>query len=232
MMEAVDRADAAQLFMEDILDPRRGSLSFLMDPRTGLGRFRDFRISNYQLMMDLIDSCLNHSIQEILATPDVAERVALYREHADAAAEQIRRCSTLHGPAVVLDLRDEEIIHPTTAFSCTRSIRRQGVDPRPVGPAPAEHGVRCRPLHPGPLIRLNIGALMLAMAAAATRRPEPARSPTTRPKKSSPSWSRRSRTASASRSPVAPAGSVPASAGPPQVHARPSDRLEGDDRRP
>ena len=130
MMEAVDRADAAQLSIEDILDPQGWILlSFLMDPRTGLGRFRDFRISNYQLMMQLIDSCLNLTIDEILDSPDVAERVALYREHADAAAEQIIRCSTVHGRVVVLDLRDEEIIHPTNRFlvyalhpECTVSI--------------------------------------------------------------------------------------------------------------
>ena len=100
-----------------------------MDPRTGLGRFRDFRISNYQLMMELIDSCLNLSIAEILDSPDVAERVELYRTHADAAVEQIRRCSIVHDRVVVLDLRDEEIIHPANRFlvyalhpECTVSI--------------------------------------------------------------------------------------------------------------
>ena len=130
MMDAVDRADAAQLSIEDILDPQGWILlSFLMDPRTGLGRFRDFRISNYQLMMELIDSCLNLSIEQILESPDVAERVELYREHADAAVEQIRRCSVVHDRVVVLDLRDEEIIYPTNRFliyalhpECTVSI--------------------------------------------------------------------------------------------------------------
>jgi nanoRNase/pAp phosphatase (c-di-AMP/oligoRNAs hydrolase) len=130
MMDAVDRADAAQLTIDDVLDPQGWILlSFLMDPRTGLGRFRDFRISNYQLMMQLIESCLNLTIEEILDSPDVAERVSLYREHADAAAEQIRRCSIVHDRVVVLDLRDEEIIHPTNRFliyalhpECTVSI--------------------------------------------------------------------------------------------------------------
>jgi nanoRNase/pAp phosphatase (c-di-AMP/oligoRNAs hydrolase) len=130
MMDAVDRADAAQLSIDDILDPQGWILlSFLMDPRTGLGRFRDFRISNYQLMMQLIDHCLTMSIEEILASPDVAERVALYREHADAAVDQILRCSVVHDRVVVLDLRDEEIIHPTNRFlvyalhpECTVSI--------------------------------------------------------------------------------------------------------------
>jgi nanoRNase/pAp phosphatase (c-di-AMP/oligoRNAs hydrolase) len=130
MMEAVDRADAARLSMHDIRDPQGWILlSFLMDPRTGLGRFREFRISNYQLMLDLIDSCLDQSIDEILVSPDVAERVELYQQHADAAAEQIRRCSAVHGRVVVLDLRDEAVIHPTNRFlvyalypQCTLSI--------------------------------------------------------------------------------------------------------------
>ena len=117
MMEAVDRADAAHLSMQDILDPQGWILlSFLMDPRTGLGRFREFRISNYQLMLQLIDSCVELPIEEILASPDVSERVALYRQHGDGAAEQIRRCSTLHGDVLVLDLRHEEVIHATNRF--------------------------------------------------------------------------------------------------------------------
>jgi nanoRNase/pAp phosphatase (c-di-AMP/oligoRNAs hydrolase) len=117
LMEAVDRADAARFSVSDVLDPQGWILlNFLMDPRTGLGRFRDFRISNYELMMELIDLCLDLSVDEILQHPDVAERVATYREHADAAVEQIRRCSTVHGQVVVLDLRDEEIIHPTNRF--------------------------------------------------------------------------------------------------------------------
>jgi nanoRNase/pAp phosphatase (c-di-AMP/oligoRNAs hydrolase) len=117
LMEAVDKADAADFSEAEILDPQGWIfLSFLMDPRTGLGRFRDFRISNYQLMMQLIDACTQLSVEEILASPDVAERVALYREHAAAAREQILRCATVHGKLVVLDLRDDEVIHPTNRF--------------------------------------------------------------------------------------------------------------------
>jgi nanoRNase/pAp phosphatase (c-di-AMP/oligoRNAs hydrolase) len=117
LMEAVDKADAAKFNESEILDPQGWILlSFLMDPRTGLGRFRDFRVSNYELMMQLIDLCVEHSIDEILAHPDVAERVTLYREHAEAATEQLRRCSAVHGRVVVLDLRDEEVIHPTNRF--------------------------------------------------------------------------------------------------------------------
>src|SRR4051794_8629100 len=117
MMTAVDKADAAQFSADEILSPHGWILlSFLMDPRTGLGRFREFRISNYQLMMQLIDSCLELSIDEILETPDVKERVELYRSHEDAGVEQIQRCAQVHDNLVVLDLRDEEIIHPTNRF--------------------------------------------------------------------------------------------------------------------
>ena len=117
MMTAVDKADSAQFSESEILDPQGWILmSFLMDPRTGLGRFREFRISNYQLMMALIDDCTRMSVEEILQTPDVAERVALYHEHSERAVEQIRRCSKVEGNLVVLDLRDEEVIHPTNRF--------------------------------------------------------------------------------------------------------------------
>ena len=117
ILEAVDKADAAKFSESEILDPNGWILlSFLMDPRTGLGRFRDFRISNYQLMMQLIDACTELSVGEILDTPDVAERVTLYREHAVQAVRQIREHSTLHGDVVVLDLRREEVIHPTNRF--------------------------------------------------------------------------------------------------------------------
>jgi nanoRNase/pAp phosphatase (c-di-AMP/oligoRNAs hydrolase) len=117
MMIGVDKADSADFDEQDILDPKGWVLlSFLMDPRTGLGRFRDFRISNYQLMMTLIDACTQLTIDEILITPDVAERVDLYREHAARAEEQIKRCAVVHDNLVVLDLRDEEVIHPTNRF--------------------------------------------------------------------------------------------------------------------
>ena len=118
MMAAVDRADAARFTLDEVLDPQGWVLlSFLMDPRTGLGRFRDFRVSNYQLMLQLIDACLELTADQALALPDVAERVELYREHAAAAHGQIVRCSTVHGNVVVLDLREEDVIHPTNRFT-------------------------------------------------------------------------------------------------------------------
>jgi nanoRNase/pAp phosphatase (c-di-AMP/oligoRNAs hydrolase) len=117
LMEAVDKADSALFSLDEIRTPTGWILlSFLMDPRTGLGRFRDFRISNYQLMMELIDACLERSVEEVLEMPDVVERVTLYREHADAAQAQLLARSTVHDNLVVLDLREDELIHPTNRF--------------------------------------------------------------------------------------------------------------------
>jgi nanoRNase/pAp phosphatase (c-di-AMP/oligoRNAs hydrolase) len=88
-----------------------------MDARTGLGRFREFRVSNYQLMMDLIDYCRDHGIADILQLADVKERVDLYLDHAEKAKEQILRCATVHNNLVVLDLRQEETIWATNRFT-------------------------------------------------------------------------------------------------------------------
>lgn len=117
MMQAVDQADSAQYSREDVLNPQKWTLlNYLMDSRTGLGRFREFRVSNYQLMMDLIKYCRDHSIEQILQLPDVQERVELYFDHAEKAKEQILRCSTQHGNLVVLDLRGEETIWAVNRF--------------------------------------------------------------------------------------------------------------------
>ncbi len=117
MMAAVDQADSAQYNIEDILKPQGWTLlNFIMDARTGLGRFRDFRISNYQLMMELIDYCRNHSIDQILALPDVKERVDLYFEHEPKFSNQLARCTSMRGNVVVIDLRREETIYAGNRF--------------------------------------------------------------------------------------------------------------------
>ena len=117
LMDAVDKGDSADFTMDEILHPSEWVLlHYLMDPRTGLGRFRNFRISNYDLMMVLIDYCLNHSIDEILEMPDVKERVDLYFEQAEQFEAQLKRIARVEGKVVVLDLRNEEIIHAGNRF--------------------------------------------------------------------------------------------------------------------
>jgi len=106
MMAEVDKADSAQFGADDILRPQGWPLlSFLMDARTGLGRYRDYRISNYQLMYDLIDACMTMTIGEILELPDVRERVARYFEQDALFRQVLADHSWTEGSVVVSDLR-------------------------------------------------------------------------------------------------------------------------------
>lgn len=117
MMAAVDKGDSGQFSQDEILNPSGWVLlNFLMDSRTGLGRFREFRVSNYQLMMDLIDYCRNHGIEDILELPDVVERVTLYFEHSAQALAQLQLCTTVHSHVAVVDLRQEETIFAVNRF--------------------------------------------------------------------------------------------------------------------
>ncbi len=118
LMAAVDQADTARFTRDEILDPQGWVLlNFLMDSRTGLGRFHDFRISNYELMMQLIERCRDCSVADVLALPDVSERVAIYQAHREAFVAQLRRCTTLHGKLALIDLRDEEVIYAGNRFT-------------------------------------------------------------------------------------------------------------------
>ncbi|MDM8557858.1 exopolyphosphatase [Candidatus Parabeggiatoa sp. HSG14] len=117
MILSVDKADSAQFTREEILSPKGWVLlNYLMDPRSGLGRFKEFRISNYELMMMLIDYCKKHTIDEILELHDVKERIDLYFEHQRASMDQIEKCAKVYNNLVVLDLREEEEIFTTNRF--------------------------------------------------------------------------------------------------------------------
>ena len=117
LLAAVDKGDSADFTVDEILNPKRWVLlHFLTDPRTGLGRFHHFRISNYNLMMDLIDHCRKHSVDEVLELPDVKERVDLYFAETEQFVAQLKRLAKVEGKVVVLDLRNEEVIHAGNRF--------------------------------------------------------------------------------------------------------------------
>lgn len=117
MMKAVDKADSAAFTEDDVLKPSRWVLlSFLVDSRTGLGRFREFTISNYQLMLELVDYCRDDTAEQVLARPHVAERVQVYREHEAPFKAQVQRCTKMHGKLAVYDLRKEETIYAGNRF--------------------------------------------------------------------------------------------------------------------
>jgi len=117
MMEAVDKADSAQFTRADVVDPLGWELlNFIMDSRTGLGRFKDFKVSNYRLMMDLIDYCKDHSIEDILELPDVKERIEVLEKYEGEFEKQLKKCAVIKQNLVILDLRKEDIIYPGNRF--------------------------------------------------------------------------------------------------------------------
>jgi nanoRNase/pAp phosphatase (c-di-AMP/oligoRNAs hydrolase) len=117
IMDAVDKGDSADFTEEEILNPSGWVLmNFLMDARTGLGRFHNFRISNYELMMKLIDFCVDHSIEDVLKLPDVKERVDLYFEQQDKFKEQLKEITQIHDKVAVIDLRKEDVIYAGNRF--------------------------------------------------------------------------------------------------------------------
>jgi len=117
MIEAVDKVDSGQLTREEILNPTGWILlGFISDPRTGLGRFRDFRISNYQLMEELINHCRNMNIDDILEVEDVKERVALYYEQDRLFKEMVAKHTTIEDNVILTDLRNVETIYTGNRF--------------------------------------------------------------------------------------------------------------------
>ena len=117
MMEYVDRCDSGDLTPEEVLDPKGWVLlSFIMDPRTGLGRYRDYRISNYNLMMEMVEWCGTLPIHEILAKPDVQERVERYKKQNELFRKQLTKCTIIHKNLAVVELRNEEEIYTGNRF--------------------------------------------------------------------------------------------------------------------
>ena len=117
IMWAVDKGDSADFTVDEILEPNGWVLmNFLMDARTGLGRFHNFRISNYALMMELITYCVDHSVDEVLALPDVKERVDMYFEQQALFKEQLKQITRIEGKVAVIDLRDLETIYAGNRF--------------------------------------------------------------------------------------------------------------------
>ena len=128
MLDAVDKVDAGKLTAEEILHPKDWvMLGYVMDPRTGLGRFRDFRISNYQLMEELIEFCRTQSIAEIMQNPDIEERVSLYTEQSALFIEMLKAHTYTKGNVIVTDLRNVETIYAGNRFTIYSLFPEQNI---------------------------------------------------------------------------------------------------------
>lgn len=117
MMEAVDKVDSGNLSINEVQNPEGWILiGFLMDPRTGLGRWRQFTISNYQLMEKLIDACRTMTTDEILSLPDVKERIDVYFEQTEKFKEMVKKYTRVDGKLIISDLRGVNPIYSGNRF--------------------------------------------------------------------------------------------------------------------
>ena len=117
MIRYVDKVDSGNLSPDEVLHPHGWVLlGFVMDPRTGLGRFHNFSISNYDLMKELARACAEKSIEEILAMSDVRERVDAYREQDELFRGMVQKLAKPEGNAIVIDLRGVETIYAGNRF--------------------------------------------------------------------------------------------------------------------
>ena len=163
MVEAVDKVDAAKLTREEIFDPQGWVLlGFIMDPRTGLGRFRIFRISNYELMEELIDECRCKDIGDILKNPDVEERIKVYREQSELFKSMLEARSIVDGNVIVTDLRNVDPIYTGNRFLIYSLYPHQNIS---IWVVDGRNKQNC-PISVGHSIlnrtcKTNVGALML-----------------------------------------------------------------------
>jgi nanoRNase/pAp phosphatase (c-di-AMP/oligoRNAs hydrolase) len=117
LLSAIEKADSADFKMNEILNPKGWALlSFIMDPRTGLGRYKDYRISNYALMMNMIDYCRSKTVDEILEIDDVKERVERYHEQDRLFQNMIKKTTTVTENVIITDLRDQQEIYTGNRF--------------------------------------------------------------------------------------------------------------------
>ncbi|MCQ2522224.1 MAG: exopolyphosphatase [Lachnospiraceae bacterium] len=117
MMVAVDKVDSGNLTLDEILNPEGWILvGFLMDPRTGLGRWRNFTIPNYKLMENLMQAIRTMNTDEILALPDVVERMEVYREQDAMFKEMVKAHTEIRGDVIITDLRGVDPIYSSNRF--------------------------------------------------------------------------------------------------------------------
>lgn len=117
MIKYLDKVDSGDLTVRDVLNPKEWILlGFIMDPRTGLGRFRNYTISNYALMDKLIEMCRKKNIDDILKDSDVAERISMYENQNNFFKIMIFEHTKIYGNVILTDLRGVSPIYTGNRF--------------------------------------------------------------------------------------------------------------------
>jgi oligoribonuclease NrnB/cAMP/cGMP phosphodiesterase (DHH superfamily) len=146
LVAAADIVDSAQFAQDDILNPQGYFLlSFISDPRTGIGLRHTFRISNLELMKQMPRLLRTKSVEQILAMPDFHQRIQVYFDETERYKQFLLENSCIKGHAIVIDFRDvqnlpignrflEYVLHPEQNISIrVADGKNQGVTMISVG---------------------------------------------------------------------------------------------------
>jgi hypothetical protein len=110
LVAETDRFDSAQLSIEDVSDPRGAILlGFTIDPRTGFGIDRDF-------FMTIVELMKTSAMDEVLSHPEVARRVALYRENDLRCLQVLKDHSRRDKNVIITDFRTLTAVPPGNRF--------------------------------------------------------------------------------------------------------------------
>jgi hypothetical protein len=100
LVAETDRFESASLSVMDVAAPRGVILlGFIIDPRTGLGSFKEFFIK-------LVGWLKEYEIDEVLAQPEVAERIRKYEEANMTFNEALNENTRVDGNVIVTDFRN------------------------------------------------------------------------------------------------------------------------------
>jgi nanoRNase/pAp phosphatase (c-di-AMP/oligoRNAs hydrolase) len=126
ILAETDRFDSANLNIMDIISPKGVILlGFTIDPRTGLGRFKDY-------FLNLVEWLKVHKIEDVMTKPEVVERVNLYKSSNTAFEGVLRENSRTDGTVILTDFREMNKIPIGNRFliysifpECNVSVRLQ-----------------------------------------------------------------------------------------------------------
>jgi len=163
LLEAVNKTDSGDLTHDEILYPSGWILlSFIMDARSGLGRFKDYKISNHQLMKDMVEYCRTMPPELITTKEDIQERVIRYFDQQELFVKMMKRCSKIMGNVIVSNLLSEEMIYSGNRFVIYAMYPDQNVDVRVMAGKNQENVVfACGHSILNRSCQTNIGELML-----------------------------------------------------------------------
>ncbi len=172
MLEAVNKSDSGDLTSDEILQPEDWILlSFIMDGRTGLGRFKDYRISNYQLMLDMVQYCRTRTAEEIMEIEDVQERIGRYFDQQDRFVQMLSNCCTLTDNVIITDLTDQETVFSGNRFLVYALYTEQNVEVRAMWGKDQQNVVlACGHSILNRTCQTNIGELMLEYGGGGHRK--------------------------------------------------------------